>query len=109
MRGLCPYARMSPYRVQHNRRIFRKVGVPESHDRVARDAKPLIPHGVSRLVQIVHPAIQLYDQSDLMTGEIGDGASDWGLPPELQSIQLPVPQHRPQDRFRACHVGAKTA
>jgi len=81
MRGLCLHARMSPYRVQHNRRILRKLGVPESHDRIARNVKPLVPHGVPRLVQIVHAAVQLYDQSDLMAGEIGDGPSDWRLPP----------------------------
>ncbi len=109
MRGLCPHRGMLTYGVQYDRRILRKIPVSKSQDRIARDTQTLIPHSVSRLVQIMHAAVQLYDQSDLMTGEVGDGARNRRLPPELQSIQLSVTQHGPKDRLRARHVGAKAA
>ena len=64
---------------------------------------------VSRLVQIMHPAIQFDHKLDLMAGEVGDGARHRRLPPELQPIQLSITQHGPKDRLRACHVGAKAA
>lgn len=83
MRGLYPRPRMLTYGLGHDRRIPRKLGVSESHDCIARDTKPPVPHGVARLVQIMHPAIQFDDQPDLMTGEVGDRASNRRLPPEL--------------------------
>ena len=109
MRGLCPHRGMLTYGVQYDRRIFRKMPVSKSQDRIARDTQPLISHSVARLVQIMHPAIQFDHKLDLMTGEVGDGARNWRLPPELQSIQLSVTQHGPKDRLRARHVGAKAA
>lgn len=109
MRGLCPRPRMSPYGFRHHGGILRKFRVPKPQYRIVCKAQPLIPNGVPRLVQIMHAAIQFDDQSDLMTGEVSDRTCDWRLPSELQSIQLSVSQHRPQHRFRACHVGAKAA
>ena len=109
MRGLCPHRGMSPYGLGHDRRILRKLRVPESQDGISRRLDSSIPRRIARLVQIMHPAVQFDDQSDLMTGEVGDGARNRRLPPELQSIQLSVTQHGPKDRLRACHVGAKAA
>ena len=109
MRGLCPHRGMSPYGLGHDRWVLRKRRVSKPQHFVPRRSQTLIPHSVSRLVQIMHAAVQLYDQFDLMTGEVGDGARNRRLPPELQSIQLSVTQHGPKDRLRACHVGAKAA
>ncbi len=109
MRGLCPHRRMLAYGVQHDRRILRKRSIPEPQDPIARDTKPFVSNGVPRFVQVMHAAIQFDDQFDLMTGEVGDRACDRRLPSELQSIQLSVPQHRPQNRLGAGHVGAEAA
>ncbi len=109
MRGLCPHRGMLTYGFGHYGRVSWKLRVPKPQHFVPRRSQTLVPYGVSRLVQIMHAAVQLYDQSDLMTGEVGDGARNRRLPPELQSIQLSVTQHGPKDRLRACHVGAKAA
>ena len=109
MRGLCPHRGRTTYGLGHDRRILRKLRVPESQDGISRRLDPGIPHSVSRLVQIMHPAIQFDHKLDLMAGEVGDGARHRRLPPELQPIQLSITQHGPKDRLRACHVGAKAA
>ncbi len=95
MRGLCPHSSMLTYGLSHDRRILRKFRVPESQDGIARRLDSSIPRRIARLVQIMHPAVQFDDQSDLMTGEVGDGARNRRLPSKLQSIQLSVTQHRP--------------
>ena len=109
MRGLCPHRGRTTYGLGHDRRILRKLRVPESQDGISRRLDPGIPRRVSRLVQIMHPAIQFDHELDLMAGEVGDRARDRGLSPKFQTTQLSVPQHGPKDRFCACHLGAKAA
>ena len=82
-------------RVEHARRIFHYVIVPEAQDAETAPSEKRISPLVGVAAGVL-TAIRLDNQRSLETGEVDDVRFDNVLPAELRSWHAPITEDRPQ-------------
>ena len=105
-----PLLHNGKYRIQDSLDLIYDLGIPESADMVA------LAFEIGRALSIITSwrlfrmlaAVELDDETDLMTGEIGEVAPDRNLPPKMRALNRNAPQLFPELGFRIGRIGAQT-
>ena len=109
MRGRFPHlCRAKADRVQQDIGIVQKCFVREADNGETRLGEAMVAQGVFGLAEAMDAAVQLDDQLEVETEEVGDIAGDRGLTPEFPAFEAAIAQQGPEAGLGWRGVGSET-
>jgi len=94
--------------LQNSRPVAEDFRVPEAKNSIALRAQPFVALSIMRRIGRVLSAIDLDNQSPLLTHEIDDERTDRYLVSKAQAPQTMSTEHEPQAALGICHVPAQS-